>query len=108
MMINLSLSEAEVGTILVESETFRQCIIRQLTQTQGQLNTVNMAYSHETRIVNELTNYIRNNFGSFTKIAGIKYVRQWALDHISQITPQTYERFYSLRGAKEFVENLIR
>lgn len=106
MNINISLTEDEMEMVMSQSATFRYIVTRTLGNAQVDLGK--MVKPTEAQLMDQLRTYVRNNFGSNSKIAGIKYVRQWAADNRNNLSFATYESLYGLANAKRFVEDLIQ
>ena len=104
-MITIQLTDSEVDAVLIQSPAFRAMFVQRYTEAQKSL--AKSIQPTEEQLVNRLTQYVRNNFGFNSKIAGIKYVRQFVSDNKDNFSYHTYNRLYSLSGAKTFVENLI-
>lgn len=106
-MITISFNQTELQGVMNESPSFRSLVARTLENTQASL-LVKTELPLEGRLVEQLRTYVRTHFSNTNKIAGIKYVRQWAVDNKYRLSDETYQKLYSLIGAKEFVENLLR
>jgi hypothetical protein len=104
-MITIQFNEDEAETVLSQSATFRYMMFRALKAAQAE--NAKLVKPTEIQLLQKLNNYVRSNFSSPTKIAGIKYVRQFVSDNMTYLTLETYNRLYSLSGAKQYVENLI-
>ena len=89
----LSLTKPQLTTLMEESYTFREYVADQLVKPP-QLVPVS-AFELQA-----LESYVKNNFGVMSRIAAIKYVREWA-------TLNNYGSLNNLSAAKTFVDKLI-
>lgn len=106
MNTKITLTEDEMELVLAQSSTFRYIVTRNLANAQAELST--KVDPTETQLMDNLRCHVRTSFGPSTKIAGIKYVRQWAADNQRLLSPATYESLYGLANAKRFVEDIIQ
>lgn len=104
MLINFSLNETQVYKIMLESEMFRAIMIAQLISQQNDFDKLKGAYPSEATALENLEDYIVRNFSFKSKIEAIQYVRRWAVDNKTIISPVTYDALYSLAKAKQWVE----
>lgn len=104
-MITIQFNEDEAEAVLSQSATYRYLLIRTLAKAQAE--NAKLVSPTEEQLLQKLNAYVRSNFSSSTKIAGIKYVRQFVAYSAAYLSSETHSRLYSLSGAKQYVENLI-
>ncbi len=117
MTINFQLTEDQIQKITMESPTFRQIVVNRLFTKQIALDKISGDYVDEKTNPNNLFDeksaldyldgYIRTTFTISNKIAAIKYVRQWADDRKAVLSSDTYNKLWSLSGAKEYVDERV-
>lgn len=105
-MITIQFNNDEFEAVISQSEMFRYIVARTLGKAQEDLSW--KVVPTEAQLLDQLRTYVRANFSNTSKIAGIKYVRQWAADNQPKLSWSTYESLYGLANAKRFVEELIR
>ncbi len=106
MNVNIEMTQDEVEAVASQSATVRYILARKLAEAQATLSQ--KVDPTEGQLVEQLRTYVRANFSNSSKIAGIKYVRQWAADNRNRLSFTVYESLYGLANAKRFVEDLIQ
>lgn len=103
MNVNFTIPFEDAVDMMNESPLFRRSVLYHLSERQSERDVINDKF-----LVDTLKNYVDTGFVESTKIPAIKFVRQWASTNKDRILTSTYETLYSLRGAKEFVEEVFR
>lgn len=103
-MISFELTAEQIATIVGESQTFKSLVIARLFESTTDKRQRMYGNEH----INRLYWYVQDNYDRVnSKIAAIKYVRQYVGEHQSNIDNVDYENLKSLYGAKEFVEKAL-